>query len=41
MDEEATVAAEIQKFPLKQGAGRVSVVEDDSMVRDLTVAMLE
>jgi two-component system, cell cycle sensor histidine kinase and response regulator CckA len=40
MAEEATVAEEIQEYPMKQGTGRVLVVEDDPMVRDMTVAML-
>jgi two-component system, cell cycle sensor histidine kinase and response regulator CckA len=41
MAEEATVAEGIPEFSMKQGTGRVLVVEDDPMVRDLTVAMLE
>jgi two-component system, cell cycle sensor histidine kinase and response regulator CckA len=40
MSEEAIVAEEIQECPMKQGTGKVLVVEDDPMVRDITVAML-
>jgi two-component system, cell cycle sensor histidine kinase and response regulator CckA len=39
--EEAIVAEEVPELPMKQGTGRVLVVEDDPMVRDMTVAMLE
>jgi len=41
MVEGAAVLEEAMEFPLKPGTGSILVVEDDALVRDMTVAMLE
>ncbi len=41
MTEDALPQPEAKVFPLEQGNGTVMVVEDDGMVRDMTVAMLQ
>jgi two-component system, cell cycle sensor histidine kinase and response regulator CckA len=41
MTEEATATEETEELAMNPGTGRVLVVEDDTMVRDMTVAMLQ
>jgi CheY-like chemotaxis protein len=41
MTDEGAPAIEIREFPVEPGAGTIMVVEDDEMVREMTVAMLE